>query len=116
MALFYQAETKAFGIEVVRKAFTDVGLLPWSPQKNLQNCQENSPPDSPPHRSRLVSKLLNITTKLDSEKCKSIHQLMCTLEEKPVITQKKVEEKNALEQKKREKFLEEHQQRKKTQE
>ena len=69
MVLFYQAETDAFGTEVVKKAFADVGLWPWNPQIILQNCWENSPPVSPFHKSRLISKLLNIITMMNKEKC-----------------------------------------------
>ena len=111
MALFYQAEKDAFGIEVVRKAFADVGLWPWNPEKILQNCQENSPPDSPVHKSRLVSKLMNIIAMMDSEKCKRIRQLKASMKENPVITQKEIEEKNALEQQRREKMLQKREQR-----
>ncbi len=106
MALFYQAEASAFGKEVVCKAFSDVGLWPWDPETILKNCLENSPPDPPLHKSRLVSKLLNIIAMMDYEKCQTIRQLKSSLSERPVITQKEIEEKNAQEQEKREKLLE----------
>jgi len=43
MSQFYKAEANAFKPSAVRKAFRDVGLLPWNPEIIKQHCEENCP-------------------------------------------------------------------------
>ena len=35
MAMFYQAEKKAFSISAVKGSFEEVGLYPWNREKNF---------------------------------------------------------------------------------
>ncbi len=89
--IFYEAESEAFNTRTVQKAFAEVGLWPWNPEKILEMCREHSPVLSLPLQNRLVNKIFDIIRMIDEEKKGRIDRMLCGLKRVRVVTMKEME-------------------------
>ena len=72
--IFYEAETEALDVDIVRKTFAEVGLYPWNPDHILEICQEHYCKICELKSSPLVKKLLRIIRELKQHKQDKVHQ------------------------------------------
>jgi len=79
MKIFYDAEREAFAPTIIRKAFDNVGLWPWNPEKIRQHCKEHSPPKEDDVGSNLERGMLAIIEKYEQKKLDAFQQLLTGL-------------------------------------
>ncbi len=90
--IFYEAETEALEVDIVRKTFAEVGLWPWNPDHIIEICQEHYCKISELRPSPLVRKLLRIIREVKQLKQDKARLLLRRMKRVSVeIVQKKSE-------------------------
>jgi len=74
--IFYEAETEALDVGIVRKTFEEVGLWPWNPNHILEICQEHYCKISEIKQSPLIRKLLRIIREMKQQKQDEAHRIL----------------------------------------
>ena len=75
MGIFYKAEAKAFLPHIVRKSFAEVGLWPWNPEKNLENCRKHCPADPNHEQNETMRDLIDaikVHRQREEERCEKL--------------------------------------------
>ena len=75
MAEFYKAEKDAFNPKSVRDSFALVGLQPYDKNKILNNCRENSPPDTESDEDTTIDRLAQKINMYTDKKTAEIQRL-----------------------------------------
>ncbi len=79
LAIFYDAERKAFTRRILQKSFADVGLWPWNPARIYKICEENSPPQPSVYFDQAVNELIEAIKDLNRKKESLQRQLLSSL-------------------------------------
>ncbi len=78
--MFYEAEAYASKPHVLRKAFTDVGLSPWNPEKNLDVAQNHSVSQSLYNESDRVQEIVEKSITIEEEKRPELDRILSEME------------------------------------
>ncbi len=90
MCLFYEAEACAFQPHVVRKAFADVGLSPWNPEKIRDVAKKHDVSQSLEDDSDRVQEFVQKSITIEEEKRAELDRMLKQMERAEVKTAKKV--------------------------
>jgi len=90
MCMFYEAEACAFEPQVVRKAFADVGLSPWNPERIHDVAQKHSATQSLEDESERTQEIMEKSIALEQEKKAELDKMLSELEPAEVKSVKKV--------------------------
>ena len=90
MCMFYEAEACAFQPHVVRKAFADVGLSPWNPERIRDVAKKHSDSQSLENESDRVQELVKKSIALEEEKRAELDKMLSQMEPAEVKSAKKV--------------------------
>ena len=90
MCMFYEAEACAFEPQVVRKAFADVGLRPWNPERILDVAKKHSVSQSLEDENDRVQEIMEKCITLEEEKKAELDKMLSEMEPAEVKTAKKV--------------------------
>ena len=91
LAIFYDAEKKAFARHILQKSFADVGLWPWNPDRIFEICEKYSPPQPSVFYDQATNALIEAIKDCKQRKENLQRQLLSSLKPATLSPMKKTE-------------------------
>lgn len=92
-AIFYKSEKYALAVNKMRKSLADVGLLPWDPERIIQNAQKHSPMKSQAQADCMMRELVDVIKVRKDERitkiCQTLSRVKCATLFSPKTSEKR---------------------------